>query len=122
MFWKRTTGHGAFWGLVAGTIAAAITHGVTIAEGKGGWISPMFEIKSGMGQAFIVAGVSWIVNFFTTIFISLATKPKADEELKGLVYSLTEKPKYTSEKWYKRIVPLAILLITLTIILNIIFF
>lgn len=34
MFWKRTTGHGAFWGLVAGTVAAAITHGVTVAEGK----------------------------------------------------------------------------------------
>jgi SSS family solute:Na+ symporter len=23
MFWRRTTGHGAFWGLVSGTLAAA---------------------------------------------------------------------------------------------------
>ena len=122
MFWKRTTGHGAFWGLVCGTLAAAATHGLTIAEGKGGWIAPMFEIKSGMGQAFIVAGVSWIVNFFTTIFVSLATKPKPDEQLVGLVYSLTEKPKYTSDKWYMRIVPLAIILLAITIALNIIFF
>ena len=36
MFWKRSTGHGAFCGLVAGTGAAALTHGLTIAEGKGG--------------------------------------------------------------------------------------
>ena len=122
MFWKRTTGHGAFWGLVSGTLAAAATHGLTIAEDKGGWIAPLFEIKSGMGQAFIVAGVSWIVNFFTTIFVSLVTKPKPDEDLKGLVYSLTEKPKYTSEKWYMRIVPLALILLAITIILNIIFF
>jgi SSS family solute:Na+ symporter len=122
MFWKRTTGHGAFWGLVCGTLAAAATHGLTVAEGKGGWISPLFEIKSGMAQAFIVAAVSWLVNFFTTIFVSLGTKPKPDEELKGLVYSLTEKPKYTSHKWYMRIVPLAIILLTITIILNIIFF
>jgi SSS family solute:Na+ symporter len=122
MFWKRTTGHGAFWGLVMGTLGAAVTHGLTIAEGKGGWISPMFEIKSGMGQAFIVAAFSWVVNFFTTIIVSLLTKPKADEQLKGIVYSLTEKPKYTSEKWYKRIVPLAIILLAITIILNIIFF
>ena len=122
MFWKRTTGHGAFWGLVCGTLAAAVTHGITVAEGKGGWITPLFEIKSGMGQAFIVAAASWIVNFFTTIFVSLATKPKPDEELKGLVYSLTEKPKYTTDKWYMRIVPLAIILLTITIILNIIFF
>jgi SSS family solute:Na+ symporter len=122
MFWKRTTGHGAFWGLVCGTLAAAVTHGLTIAEGKGGWIAPLFEIKSGMGQAFIVAGISWIVNFFTTIFVSLATKPKPDEELKGLVYSLTEKPKYTYAKWHQRIVPLAVILLVITIALNIIFF
>src|SRR5690606_20554306 len=122
MFWKRATGHGAFWGLLMGTVAAAITHGLTLAEGKGAWIYPLYEIKSGMGQAFIVASVSWIVNFFTTIFVSLATRPKAEVELKGLVYSLTEKPKYTEGKWYQRVVPLAILLIAITLLLNIIFF
>ncbi|MGC4038195.1 MAG: sodium:solute symporter family protein [Chitinophagaceae bacterium] len=122
MFWKRTTGHGAFWGLLAGTIAAALTHGLTVAEGKGGWITELYTIKSGMGQAFIVAGVSWIANFVTTILVSLATKPKPDEELKGLVYSLTEKPKYTERKWYMRVVPLAIVLLAITILLNIIFF
>ncbi|MBS1576147.1 MAG: sodium:solute symporter family protein [Bacteroidetes bacterium] len=122
MFWKRTTGHGAFWGLLAGTAAAALTHGLTVAEGKGGWIAELYTIKSGMGQAFIVAGVSWIANFVTTITVSLATKPKPDHELKGLVYSLTEKPTYTQQKWYRRVVPLGILLIVLTILLNIIFF
>jgi SSS family solute:Na+ symporter len=122
MFWKRTTGHGAFWGLVAGTVAAAITHGVTVAEGKGGWITHAYDIKSGMGQAFIVAGVSWIANFFTTIAVSLVTKPKPDSELKGLVYSLTEKQKYHEQKWYLRIVPLGLVLLVITILLNIIFF
>lgn len=122
MFWKRTTGHGAFWGLVAGTAAAAATHGLTVAEGKGGWIDEWYTIKSGMGQAFIVAAVSWIFNFFTTIIVSLFTKPKPDEELKGLVYSLTEKPKYHEQKWYLRVVPLGLLLIAITILLNIIFF
>jgi SSS family solute:Na+ symporter len=122
MFWKRTTGHGAFWGLVAGTAAAALTHGLTIAEGKGGWITPLYTIKSGMGQAFIVASVSWIVNFSTTIVVSLFTKPKSDGELKGLVYSLTEKPTYHQQKWYLRVVPLGILLLVITILLNIIFF
>jgi len=122
MFWKRTTGHGAFWGLVAGTFAAALTHGLTIAEGKGGWIAPLYPIRSGMGQAFIVASVSWIANFFTTIFVSLLTKPKPEAELKGLVYSLTEKPKYNEQKWYLRVVPLGLLLLAITIALNIIFF
>jgi len=122
MFWKRTTGHGAFWGLLAGTVAAALTHGLTVAEGKGGWIAELYTIKSGMGQAFIVAGISWIANFVTTIIVSLVTKPKPDHELKGLVYSLTEKPKYAEQKWYLRVVPLGILLLILTILLNIIFF
>ncbi|HTE27139.1 sodium:solute symporter family protein [Flavitalea sp.] len=122
MFWKRTTAHGAFWGLVAGTLGAALTHGLTVAEGKGGWIAEVWEIKSGMGQAFIVASVSWVVNFFTTIIVSLFTKPKSDEELIGLVYSLTEKPKYHEGKWYLRVVPLSIILIVLTLILNFVFF
>jgi solute:Na+ symporter, SSS family len=30
MFWKRTTGHAAFWGLLSGT-GAALTHGLTVA-------------------------------------------------------------------------------------------
>jgi len=122
MFWKRTTGHGAFWGLVAGTLAAALTHGLTIAEGKGGWIAPLYPIRSGMGQAFIVAGISWISNFGTTIIVSLFTKAKPEASLKGLVYSLTEKPKYQHQKWYMSVVPLGLLLLLLTIILNMIFF
>ena len=122
MFWKRTTGHGAFSGLLAGTLAAAVTHGLTIAEGKGGWIYPLYEIHSGMGQAFIVASVSWIANFFTTIIVSLFTKPKAENELVGLVYSLTVKPSYHQDKWYLKVAPLGLILIIITIVLNIIFF
>jgi SSS family solute:Na+ symporter len=122
MFWKRTTGHGAFWGLLGGTIAAAITHGLTLAEGKGGWISPMFEIKSGMGQAFIVASFSWIANFITTIVVSLFTKPKPDEELKGLVYSLTDKVRSSETRWYLKPAPLGLFLLIITIILNVLLF
>jgi SSS family solute:Na+ symporter len=122
MFWKRTTGHGAFWGLVAGTVAAAATHGLTVAEGKGGWIAELYEIRSGMGQAFIVASVSWIANFFTTILVSLVTKPKPEEELKGLVYSLTRKESVLKGRWYLNPVILGVLLLVITILLNIIFF
>jgi SSS family solute:Na+ symporter len=122
MFWKRTTGHGAFFGLLAGTLAAAATHGLTLAEGKGGWIYPLYEIHSGMGQAFIVASVSWIANFCTTIVVSLFTKPKPENELVGLVYSLTIKPSYHQDKWYLKVAPLGLILIIITIVLNIIFF
>src|SRR6476661_6924546 len=33
MFWKRTTGHGAFWGMVTGLVAGGMTLGLTVAEG-----------------------------------------------------------------------------------------
>jgi solute:Na+ symporter, SSS family len=122
MFWKRATGHGAFWGLVAGTIGAAFTHGLTIAEGKGGWISPLYEIKSGMGQAFIVAAVSWIVNFCTTIIVSLFTKPRPDEQLKGLVYALTPKQYDGETVWYKRVSVIGLILLIITLALNMVFF
>jgi SSS family solute:Na+ symporter len=44
MFWKRATGHGAFTGLVCGTLAAALHHGLTLPDGaaagvKGGWLA-----------------------------------------------------------------------------------
>jgi SSS family solute:Na+ symporter len=122
MFWKRTTSDGAFWGLLGGTIAAAITHGLTLAEGKGGWIAPVYPISSGMGQAFIVASFSWLANFLITIVVSLLTKPKDDEELKGLVYSLTEKVYAAEKKWYLRVAPLSIILLIITVLLNFIFF
>ena len=122
MFWKRATGHGAFWGLLTGTLAAAATHGLTIAEGKGGWISPAFTIGSGMAQAFAVASVSFIVNFSVTVIVSLLTAPKPDTELRGLVYSLTEKPSTAGLPWYRRAASLGLLLVILTLLLNWIFY
>ena len=122
MFWKRTTGHGAFAGLLAGTLAAALTHGLTVAEGKGGWISPAFSIGSGMAQAFTVASVSWVTNFIITLLVSLFTEPKPDDELKGLVYSLTPRPEAASKVWYRNVWLLGTLLIGITLLLNWIFF
>jgi SSS family solute:Na+ symporter len=69
-----------------------------------------------------VAAVSWIVNFVTTIVISLLTKPKPEAELKGLVYSLTEKPKYTQNRWYQNVGLLGLVLLLITVLLNLIFF
>jgi SSS family solute:Na+ symporter len=118
MFWKRTTGHGAFWGLLMGTLLAAVFHGITLSEGdKGGWLGgPIWVFQSAMGQAFAVATVAFIACFIITILVSLFTKPKEETELVGLVYSLT--PKFRAAK---SIVILAIAMLILGLILNIIF-
>jgi SSS family solute:Na+ symporter len=127
MFWRRATGHGAFFGLLGGTISAAIFHGLALSEGatagiKGGWLGQHFTFHSEMGQNFWMAIVAWTSCFVLTILISLATKRnKSDEELKGLVYSLTPKPETAHEPWYKRPVTVGILVLAAAVVLNVIF-
>lgn len=122
MFWKRTTSNGAFWGLLSGTGAAAITYGLTTAEGKGGWIANLHTFYSGTSQAFNIATVAFLVCFIMTACLSLMTVPKPDVQLEGLVYSLTPKQIDKSKRWYKNPLWLGILVLIITLVLNIIFF
>src|SRR5713101_5448135 len=101
MFWKRATGHGAFVGLVAGTLAAAVHHGLTLPAG---------------------AIVAWTTCFVVTILVSLATAPRPAEELRGLVYGFTERPEDDSTRWYQRPAVLAVVVLVLTLTLNLTFF
>lgn len=121
MFWKRSTGHGAFSGLVSGTVAAALTYNLTMAEGNGGAIANLHTFSSGMAQSFIVAMVAFSTCFLVTIVVSLFTKAHEKEKLVGLVYSLTPKPKLGELKWYQRPVTLGLIILGLTLILNLIF-
>jgi solute:Na+ symporter, SSS family len=127
MFWKRATGHGAFFGLLSGIIAATIHQGLTLPAGsspgiKGGWIATLNVYPSEMAQNFWTAIWAWTTCFIVTIIISLATKPRPENELRGLVYALTEEPRDRSGAWYTRPVPLGVIVLGLTLILNIIFF
>lgn len=122
MFWKRTTANGAFWGLIIGTISAALTHGLTVTEGKGGWILNVHSFYSGTSQAFNIAWIAFLVCFVFTIVISLFTKPANEESLVGLVYSLTPRQKDKEKIWYKNPLIMGSIVLVLTIILNIIFY
>ena len=51
----------------------------------------------------------------------ILTKPRREEELKGLVYALTEKAHETGGRWFMRPVPVGICVLILTLILNLIF-
>ena len=127
MFWKRATGHGAFFGLLGGTLAAMAFHGLSCAVGvtpgiKGGWIEPHFLFRSEMGQNFYMAIVAWTSCFLLTIGISILTaRTKSDADLKGLVYSLTPKPESEAEPWYMRPAFVGIVVLLITVGLNILF-
>ncbi|HZT57070.1 MAG TPA: sodium:solute symporter family protein [Pyrinomonadaceae bacterium] len=127
MFWRRTTGHGAFLGLVTGTLAAALHHGLTLPRGavagiKGGFLGVVTTYPSELGQTFWTAISAFVTCFAVTIIVSLLTRPRAHDELRGLVYSLTPKPEETETVWYKRPAALAVAVLALTVVLNIIFF
>ena len=129
MFWKRATGHGAFFGLLIGTICAAIFQGNTLPVGetasilKGGWMGVHLTFASSMAQSFWMAICAFSGCFLGTLFISLATTPnRTDNELRGLVYSLTEKPKDDHlSPWYARPATLGVLVLAATVVLNVIF-
>ena len=126
MFWKRSTGHGAFWGLVAGTLGAMLHHGLTLAVGsvpgvKGGFFGLLHTYRSELAQTFWTAIVAWTTCFVVTIVVSLMTRPRPDSELEGLVYSLTPKPKDQDLPWYKRPAAMALIVIVLLAGLNLVF-
>jgi SSS family solute:Na+ symporter len=126
MFWKRTTGHAAFTGLLSGTAAALLHHGLTIpadtAAGiHGGWIHILHHYPSDMAQNFWTAIFAFSVNLVVTIAVSLVTEPHPETELVGLVYSLTPKPVETHLAWYQKPATLAIVVLAMLVALNLVF-
>jgi len=128
MFWRRATGHGAFYGLLTGTAAAAIHHGLVLSQGavpglKGGFLGAVLHTyPSEMAQNFWTAIFAWTTCFIATILISLLTaQNKADDDLKGLVYSLTPRQQDGGMPWYQRPATLGVVVLGLTAVLNIIF-
>lgn len=118
MFWKRMTPHAGWSGLLLGTASAITVWGLSQAGVIG---------LSGQGTSFVAAGTAFVVDIVVSVVVSLATKPKPDEELVGLVYSLT--PKATRQHdntgenagWYRKPGLLAGIVLILTIALNVIF-
>jgi solute:Na+ symporter, SSS family len=127
MFWKRATGHGAFTGLVTGTAAAALHHGLTLPVGavagvKGGWLGHLATYPSEMAQNFWTAIDAWTVCFIVTIVVSVLTRPRDESELVGLVYSLTPKPRDEQLAWYRRPAVIGVMVLAATALLNVVFF
>ncbi len=126
MFWKRATGHGAFAGLVSGTAAAMLHHGLTLpieahAGIHGGWITVLHSYPSDMAQNFYGAIFAFVTNFVVTVVVSLMTKPHPESELVGLVHSLTPKPSHAHLAWWKRPEALGLGILVVAIALNLFF-
>jgi len=128
MFWARATGHGAFYGLLGGTLTSGLFHGLTISQNntpsfiKGAWLAKAHVFQSEMAQNFWLACFAFTACFILTLVISLATKrTKSDAELRGLVYSLTPRQTDTDQAWYARPAVAGSILLVVCFIINRIF-
>jgi SSS family solute:Na+ symporter len=81
MFWARSTATGAFYGLVAGILAAGAHYLLTVAQ--------VLSYRSDMAANYFGAITAWTTCFIVTILLSLAGRARPAEELVGLVYSVT---------------------------------
>jgi SSS family solute:Na+ symporter len=119
MFWRRATAWAGFWGLAAGTLAAVATH---FLHSRG----PL-DLGSPLSADFWGAVAAFVVDAVVTIAVSLATKPKPDDELRGLVWGLTRTEDATAERdsaervWWRRPAVLGAIALAITALLYLVF-
>lgn len=114
MFWRGATPWGGFWGLLCG-ISAAVIHYILYKLG-------VIHYASEMGANFYQAWWAWITNFMVTIIVSLNTRKKDTEELRGLVYGVSHKIEAVimAQKFYLRPAFWGIIILIAAIAINII--
>ncbi|HJQ48072.1 MAG TPA: sodium:solute symporter family protein [Amycolatopsis sp.] len=118
MFWKRMTPAAGVWGLVTGTASAVTVFALNKAD--------VFTLP-GQGASFVAAIAAFVVDIVVSVVLTYATKPKAEEELVGLVYSLTPRDSLRASTtgedagWYRNPGVLAGIALAITILLNIAF-
>jgi SSS family solute:Na+ symporter len=123
MFWRRATGHGAFSGLIAGTGAALLHHGLTLpmeahAGWHGGWIAVLHRYPSDMAQNLWTAIFAFSANLAVAAAVSLCTKARDERQLVGLVYRLTPRPTRAHRGWWKSPEALAVVILLAAVGLN----
>ncbi len=93
MLWKRATPAGGFCGLLAGTLTAI---GIFLSMKVDHDLVAVFALSpraQGLAQDMYQALWSCSVCVIVTVVVSLATTPKPDSELTGVVYGVTPIPK-----------------------------
>ena len=120
MFWRRATAWGGFFSLVAGTAAAYAVNRLAAYH-------TIFHFGSALSGSFWQAIIAFLVDAVVLVVVSLVTKPKPTEELRGLVWGLTraeeaeENVDARDKLWWRSPALLGGIAIALVVVLNIIF-
>ncbi len=121
MLWKRATGPGGFWGLLCGTLSSIGMWGWVKADPTALRYVALSADAKALAQDMYQALWSFMVCVTVTVVVSLATAPKPEAELAGLVYGLTEVPSVGDIPIYKKPLFWAAVVLIVFVILNIIF-
>ena len=91
MLWKRVTRWAGFLGLLAGTLSSLTMFLLMHKIDPDKWV-PIFArspLAKGLAQDMYQSLWACVTCVVVTVLVTLVTKPKPDQELVGLVYSLT---------------------------------
>ena len=92
MLWKRATGPGGFWGLLAGTGSSVGMYLWVKFDPTALRYVAMSPAAQAMAENMYRALWSCLICALVTVVVSLATRPKPDSELVGLVMGVTPIP------------------------------
>jgi solute:Na+ symporter, SSS family len=121
MLWKRATGLGGFLGLLCGTLSSiGMWAWVKVDPSALRYVALSVHAKA-LAQDMFQALWSFAVCVIVTVVVSMATQPKPDSELDGLVYGLTKVPHVGNVPVYQKPLFWAGLVTVVFFVLNIYF-
>jgi SSS family solute:Na+ symporter len=121
MLWKRATGPGGFWGLLLGTASSISMWAWVKVDPSALRYVAMSPHAKALAQDMYQALWSFLVCVIVMVVVSLATKPKTDSELNGLVYGLTEVPSVGNVPIYQKPLFWAGVVVVIFFVLNVYF-
>ncbi len=121
MLWKRATGPGGFWGLLAGTLASVGMYIWVKVQPSALGIIALSKYAKPMADDMYRALWCWLVTVIVTIVVSYMTTPRPEAELTGLVRGYTDIPSEGHLPIFKRPMFWAGIVFAVLVILNVIF-
>jgi solute:Na+ symporter, SSS family len=121
MLWKRATAAGGFWGLLAGTVSSIGMWSWMKLDPSAIRIIAFSPNAKELAENFYRAIWTLTICVVVTVVVSLYTKPRAEADLKNLVYGLTAIPSEGIYAWYRRPAFWAVVVGIGMVVINVIF-
>jgi SSS family solute:Na+ symporter len=116
IFWKRMTAWAGFWSLLGGTLGALATYIL--------YKMDILTFKTDLEETFWGSGVAFAVSAVLAVGVSMATSPKTEDDLQGLVRGVGATDLSAGElvgdsTWYRNPILLGGIALTLSALLYI---